>query len=178
MAAIIGVNVPTVKADSTWVYSVQISAVAQTSPPRITLNWQPDQYGANSYTVYRKKATDTSWGTGTPLSGTTSTYVDSNVAVGSTYEYQIVKASTIGYPGYGYIYAGINAPLVESRGKVVLVVDNTYATQLTNELARLQTDLVGDGWTVVRRDVSRNDTPANVRSAIQAVYQADPTNVK
>src|SRR3954465_11874718 len=161
MAAIIGVNVPTVKADSTWVYSVQISAVAQTSPPRIVLNWQPDQYGANSYTVYRKNVGDSSWGTGTPLSGTTTSYIDSNVTVGSAYEYQIVKAATLGYTGYGYIYAGVNAPMKDARGKVVLVVDNAFTLSLSNELARLESDLLGDGWTVARRDVSRSDSPAN-----------------
>ena len=165
-------------ADSTWVYSVQVSATVQATPPKITLTWQPDQYGANSYTVYRKAATDSSWSGGTTLSGTTTSYVDSNVTPGSTYEYKIVKAASLGYTGYGYIYAGINAPMPENRGKVVLVVDNTYSAQLTNELARLQSDLTGDGWTVVRRDVSRNDTPANVKAAIQNVYSADPANVK
>src|SRR4051794_30603204 len=84
------------RADSTWVYAVQISATVQASPPQIILHWQPDQYGANSYTVYRKRPSDTSWGSGTPLSGTSTSYVDSNVSIGSSYEYQIIKASTIG----------------------------------------------------------------------------------
>ena len=30
------------KADSTWVYAVQISATVQVSPPQITLSWEPD----------------------------------------------------------------------------------------------------------------------------------------
>ena len=51
--------------ETTFVYAVQISAAVQTSPPQITLNWKPDPYGANSYTVYRKSKTDTSWGAGT-----------------------------------------------------------------------------------------------------------------
>ena len=100
------------------------------------------------------------------------------MTVGTTYEYQIVKASTVGYTGYGYIYAGINAPLVDSRGKVILVVDNSFSSSLSNELARLQSDLTGDGWSVVRRDVGRNDTPQNVKSVITAAYQADTNNVK
>jgi hypothetical protein len=168
----------TAKSDSTWVYAVQISATTQTSPPQITLNWEPDQYGANSYTVYRKAKDANSWGGGTTLSGSASSFVDTSVAVGSAYEYQIVKAASKGYTGYGYIYAGINVPVVDNRGKVVLVVDNTYASQLASELTRLQSDLAGDGWTVVRRDVGRGDTPASVRSTIQAVYSADPGNVK
>ncbi|MDB6035194.1 MAG: hypothetical protein JWM16_5532 [Verrucomicrobiales bacterium] len=170
--------VQSARADSTWVYTVQITASVQVSPPKITLTWAQDQYGANSYTVYRKGPSDTSWGSGTALSGATTTFVDNNVAVGATYEYQIVKAATVGYTGYGYIYAGINAPLNDNRGKVVLVVDNTFTSSLSNELGRLQSDLAGDGWTVLRRDVSRNDTPANVKAQITAAYQADPQNVK
>src|SRR5213082_3594430 len=99
------------KADSTWVYAVQISASVQTSPPQITLNWEPDQYGANSYTVYRKAKEATSWGNGTTLAGSASNFVDNNVSVGSAYEYAIVKAGTVGYTGYGYIFAGVNAAL-------------------------------------------------------------------
>lgn len=166
------------QADSTWVYAVQISAGVQTSPARITLNWQPDQYGANSYTVYRKAVQDTAWGPGTTLSGSTASFVDNNVTAGAVYEYQIYKAATLGYKGYGYICVGIDAPLTENRGKVMLVVDSTYAANLSNELARLQSDLVGDGWTVARRDVARNDTPANVKSRITTEYQADSANLK
>src|SRR6185503_7224509 len=75
-------------------------------------------------------------------------------------------------------YAGIEAPLVDNRGKVILVVDSSQAGSLANELNRLQQDLVGDGWTVVRRDVSRTDSPANVKNVIKAEYNADPANVK
>lgn len=175
---LLALTVPLQAVESVWVYTVQISADVQTSPARITLRWPQDQYGANSYTVYRKAAGATSWGSGTALPGSATSYVDSNVAVGSTYEYQIVKAASQGYTGYGYIYAGINAPLIENRGKVILLVDNTHAAQLTGELARLQGDLVGDGWTVVRHDVSRNDTPASVKNVIRAAYNADPSNVK
>lgn len=46
------------KADSTWVYAVQISATVQSSPPQITLSWEADMYGANRYTVFRKAKED------------------------------------------------------------------------------------------------------------------------
>jgi len=77
------------RADSTWVYSVQVSASVQAAPPKITLNWQPDQYGANSYTLYRKAATDNSWGGAVTLSGTTTSYVDHGLKNGTTYYYTI-----------------------------------------------------------------------------------------
>ena len=124
--------------EPTWEYSVQASAVAQASPPQITLSWPQDTRGIpSSYTVSRKAPGATSWGAGTTLAGSATSYVDTGVAVGTAYEYRIVKAAS-GSTGYGYICTGINVPLVEGRGKVVLVVDNTYAAQLVGELTRLQ----------------------------------------
>jgi hypothetical protein len=163
--------------DQTYTYTVQISAVVQTNPPRITLSWPADFYGANSYTVYRKTKSATSWGSGTLLSNTATSYVDTNVSVGSAYEYQIYEPSAVGHRSYGYIYAGINAPLTESRGKMILVVATNSALGLDSELQRLQTDLLGDGWSVLRHDVSSNDTPASVKSLIVPDYNADPSNV-
>ena len=105
-----------------------------------------------------------------------------------------ISKSAPAYYGQGYIYAGIQAPLVESRGKVVLLVDNTFTSSLSNELARLQQDLVGDGWTVLRHDVprmavdpantnssvwaARSNELASVKALIKADYNADPANVK
>lgn len=164
--------------ESTWVYAVQISAIVQVSPPQITLQWQPDQYGAASYTIYRKSKEATSWGAGMVLPGSAMTWTDYNVTAGEAYEYQIVKSGILGYTGYGYIFAGIEAPLVESRGKLILIVADTYAADLATELARLQSDLIGDGWQVIRHDVSSSDSPASVRNLIIADYNTDPTNVK
>ena len=172
--AIVGVVLSVVAAyevtaeEPTWNYAVQVSATVQESPARITLSWPQDTSGTpGSYTVYRKSAGSTSWGGGTSLSGSTTTYTDTSVAAGTAYEYQIVKAMS-GYTGYGYIYTGINVPLVDNRGKVILVVDSTVAGSLSSELTRLEKDLVGDGWIVVRRDVSRTDTAANVKNVIRS----------
>jgi hypothetical protein len=106
----------------TCLYAVQISATIQTNPPQITLHWEPDGLGAESYVVARKLKTDSFWGPLTTLPGSTTTFSDSGVSVGAAYEYQVIKHATLGYTGYGYIYAGINAPLIENRGKVLLIV--------------------------------------------------------
>ncbi len=48
--------------EMTWEYSVQVSASVQASPAQITLSWPQDQYMTpNSYTVYRKAPSDSSW---------------------------------------------------------------------------------------------------------------------
>ena len=156
---------------------MQLTAEAQTSPPAITLRWLRDSInGASGYNVYRKNKDAGSWNHIAGLSGTTYSYTDYNVGVGAAYEYQVVKS---GNPtAYGYIYAGIRAPFAEHRGKIILVVDASVASPLSTELTRLRSDLIGDGWTVVRRDVGRNDSPANVRNIIVSEYYADPGRVR
>jgi hypothetical protein len=158
-------------------YAVEVSAAVQAVPPEIRLSW-PGDPNATAYTVYRKFPDESSWGAGTTIPGNATGHVDRDVAVGSVYEYQIIKSTGRGYEGHGYLCAGIQVPLVDSRGKVILVVAGTHALELAGELERLQEDLAGDGWIVLRRDVSPTDTPAKVKSIIRSDYTADPTNVK
>ncbi|MEW6304923.1 MAG: Ig-like domain-containing protein [Verrucomicrobiota bacterium] len=167
-------------AEPAWEFAVQVSAQTQTSPPQITLNWLQDTFAVpDSYTVYRKAPHDTAWGVGTPLPGTATSFTDSNVLPGTPYEYQIFKTnSALAYSGYGYICSGIDVPLVERRGKLLLIVDDTHAASLAAELLRLQQDLTGDGWQVLRRDISRQDSPASIKNLIKADYDADPANVR
>ncbi|MBA4149597.1 MAG: fibronectin type III domain-containing protein [Verrucomicrobia bacterium] len=155
-------------------YAIEVSATTQESPAQITLNWLNTSDGLQ-FQVWRKLKHQTSWTSLAILSQNTTSYADSNVAVGNAYEYAVTKYPQPTYARAGYIYAGIKAPLVDARGKVLLVVEDTYANDLASELARLQQDLVGDGWTVIRRDVSRNNSPAYVRWLIQLEYQADPS---
>src|SRR5882762_2418430 len=86
-------------AEATWEYSVQVSATVQASPAQITLSWPQDTVlTPNSYTVYRKAVAATSWGAGTTLAGTATSYTDTSVTAGTAYEYQIVK-NTSQYTG-------------------------------------------------------------------------------
>src|SRR5947208_201031 len=63
--------------DSTWEYAVQVSASVQPSPPQITLNWVQDSIATPiSYTLYRKSVDSGSWGTGTVLPGSATSFVD------------------------------------------------------------------------------------------------------
>jgi hypothetical protein len=173
-------------------YAVQVTASVQTNPPEIAFTW-PGDPAATNYTLYRKPRDAVSWGAGTVLPANTTAYLDSNVVAGVAYEYRIAKGAPA-YQGEGYIYAGVGVPLVESRGKVILVVDSSQATNLATELARLQQDLIGDGWTVLRHDVARMAVdPANTSSSVWAArsnelaqtkalimadYNADPVNVR
>lgn len=175
--------------------AVRVSAQVQTNPPSITLTWPGDSRSVIYY-FCRKLRDDAAWSDFVELGPSVTSFVDTNVAIGGAYEYWITKwtTDTLILAGEGYIYAGIKVPLVESRGKIVLVVDSTHATGLTTELARLQQDLVGDGWTVLRHDVARmtvdpadtnpsvgaarSNELASVKALIKADYDADPAGVK
>jgi hypothetical protein len=169
--------------EETWVYAVQLSATVQADPPKVELNWRTDSHPAIGYTVYRKLPGEMSWGGGVDLPAWANRYVDESVALGTIYEYQVVKQANYphngpAYQSYGYIATGINAPLVEDRGRVILVTDASIAAPLAVEIDRLRRDLTGDGWTVVRKDVARDARPAEVRSVIRTEYEADRARTK
>jgi hypothetical protein len=160
---------------------VRISAVVQSFPPQIALNWA-NQNGVTGFVIYRTTTIggdpngSGSWGLPIAnLSAGVFSFTDTNVSAGVPYEYRIVASGVANSDDY--IECGIQLPLVESRGKLLLLVDNSFANDLAFELNRLQRDLAGDGWTVVRHDVSRTNTPSNIKAVIQADYAADPANV-
>ena len=157
-------------------YTVQVHADATSIPSRVILNW-PAHTDANSFILTRKQIGATSWGSPiATLSGTDTTYTDV-VQPGQEYEYRIRKVAT-SYDGWGYIRAGIEAGPVEHRGTLILVIDSTFNADLGPKLERLVEDLRGDGWSVIRHDVDRNDTVTYIKDLIRADYNADPTNVK
>ena len=157
--------------------AVQVSAIVLTNPPTIALHWPSSTSISSGYKLYRKSRDAAAWGSAmATLGGSATNYTDTNVLAGGGYEYRVSKTDN-SYGGEGYIYCGIQMPLVESRGKALLVVDRTYASNLVMELERLQNDLTGDGWTVIRHDVARTDSVANIKALILADYLADTNNL-
>jgi hypothetical protein len=140
---------------------VLVTAEVRKSPPQIELKWPADPK-ATGYTVFRKSPSATSWGDGrASVDPKENRYVDTDVEVGVAYEYKIAKAAKAGekeFKGTGYLLAGIERPLVDRRGKVILVVDASQAGALAEPLRRLERDLRGDGWVVVRQDVAPTST--------------------
>ncbi|MDR2208311.1 MAG: hypothetical protein LBE22_04990 [Azoarcus sp.] len=169
-------------------YVVMLSAQVSESPAKIRLQWPGYPAPMGNYEVYRKGKEAASWGKIATLNGDATFYEDANVAVGRAYEYKLI-ANPYASSGFnvvlgpnrikqGYIFAGIKVPPTESRGKVVLLVEAEQATKLKTELETLKNDLIGDGWAVLRHDVSRDATPQSARTLVQADYNADPDNVK
>jgi hypothetical protein len=161
-----------------WEYTFNLTAQTVASPPKITINW-PTRPVPQIF-VRRKLPTDNAWGPTITLPGNATTYVDTSVEMGKAYEYEFqgVLDDNPLEISYGYICAGASIPSVERRGKVALIVDQTFAGALAQELETLRSDLVGDGWSVVRHDVSPQASPPQVKAIIRADYNADPANMR
>ena len=154
-------------------HAVELTANIKSDPPEIALQWRGDQY-ARDYIIRRKARNAEEWAQIGTAAGHETWFVDRNVEVGRAYEYQVVKEGTLQYTGYGYIYAGIQLPEVEERGRLILLVESSVAEPLSMELKRLEFDLIGDGWQVVRRDVPRSAKVTEIKKLIRELYVVDP----
>ena len=157
-------------------YCVRLGATVQASPPQIKLYWPVDTVIGN-FKIYRKSKLATSWGVVyDSVPATATSFIDTNVQVDTAYEYKVVRS---GNPvAEGYIYAGINLPATEYRGKLLMVVDSLLNDSLATELHRLMKDISEDGWAVQRFDISTSLPDSVVKGIIRGAYQADTANVK
>lgn len=157
--------------------SVELSAVVQPDPPVITINWVPND-SATRHFVYRKLKNSSSWGSVVAnLPGNATSYTDTTVQKGISYEYRVFRQAN-NFSGHGYINSGIEIPLVEQRGRILLVIDETFSESLQSEIDRLVDDLEGDGWRVKRIDVSPTWSVNAVKMLIQDAYSEDPVNTR
>jgi autotransporter-associated beta strand protein len=162
-------------------FAIDLAAAPSTNTPCLTLNWSIRRQGNIKYQkIHRRLKGETAWTKLADLDYIQTSYADSNAVVGVEYEYWMERYYTNIYPNtaMGYLSAGVNVPMAESRGKLLLVVDNTMVTPLAPEIAQLQAELTGDGWLVQTLTAARADTAINTKALIKAAYDADPTNLK
>jgi hypothetical protein len=156
-------------------YAVLLTSTIQRSPDRITLHW-PLYPGATGYNVFRKYKDAISWGSvRATLPGTATSFTDTAVTSGISYEYRVSRAATVN--GEGYINSGINIAATEGRGIMVLIIDSSMETPLSAEIARLTKDLEMDGWQINSSIVSRSAAASDVKATIMALYSIDPSLV-
>jgi hypothetical protein len=165
-----------------------LTATVQAAPPAVTLRWFNE---SSEETVIRRRIADgTDWVTVNSRVQTDSfTDADPALQPGRTYEYQVTQVGT----AERTMFVALNATPVAHRGRLILLVDKTLAPKLKLPLELLRSDLVGDGWTVIRHDVPRqsegtwNNGPVNrtwiadvakVKALVQADYAAAPADTK
>ncbi len=157
-------------------YAVMLTASVTENPPSITLHWNTYANG-KTYKIYRKAKNSSSWGAViSTLDSSAVSFTDNNVVPDSGYEYRVSR--TGGVAAEGYIYSSIKLHATDYRGKLLLIVDDTFKDSLSSEIFQLMKDISGDGWSVSRHDVSRNTLPTTVKSIIVNEYNTDPENTK
>lgn len=156
--------------------AVEVWTNVQTNPPTITLNWLSSST-ATAYSVARKLKNNNSWTALANLPGTATQYVDNSIPLATLYDYRIIRNGN-NYTGYGYINSGIDIPEVDNRGNIILLIADSHSLTLASEIKRLEEDLEGDGWTVIKSLVSPSLAVAQVKAMILATYTLDPTNTK
>jgi hypothetical protein len=112
---------------------------------RMRLTWG---HGANRpVNISRRALGETKWELLSPRH-TGTAFTDDTLQSGRLYEYQV---------GTETLLAGLHLAPVEYRGTALLVIDQSIETALQTGLEQFTTDLVGDGWSVVRTGVPRHN---------------------
>ena len=164
-------------------YAIEASVEVLTAPLALRLTWVPNEAGVG-YTIRRRVFGTTDWGPSrASLPGSASEFTDTEIAEGTPYEYEIrLETSIRGVGGlvnaHGYLLAGANVSWPDEKGKVLLVVESSAATALSNEINAFQRDLVGAGWYPIRRDLQRLSSVSDVKNLIRAEHNADPANLR
>ena len=172
---------------------LDVTVAVQAAAPHVVINWQWPAGGHSNVLLRRREKGQTlpaNWQT-LAISNETTAYEDFDTLPGKTYDYHLSCIPTGSFRIGTRFTAGYQLPLVESRGKVILLVDNTMAAPLAVELAQWERDAVADGYQVIRRDVPRETIPASstatadypkriaeqsaIRALIKAEYDLDPT---
>jgi len=159
--------------------TVRMTAVVQESPARITLSWlspSSEIYAITHQKIYRRLPGQ-DWGAEyASLATGDLMYSDTNVEVGVLYEYRIVRLFSNGpRSSTGYLETGIHLREVDRRGSVILLVKDTAAAAMVAELSRLQEDLAGDGWHIIREEITDGHTVPEVKAIIAGHYNHPAT---
>lgn len=163
---------------------LEVSAIATTNPVALTIRIQGYNI-TQPVTLYRRVASGgyASWtnalSTNIPAPAGIATYTDTTVVAGTVYEY---RADRNDASASGYGVGSVDAPAGEARGRILLVIEDGLLAPLSNDLNRLELDLIGDGWRVLRTSVARYNPAltnaarlaqlATVRNAISNAYNS------
>jgi hypothetical protein len=154
---------------------IQVTTVITEDPPTISFKWNPVP-GHFNIEIFRKNKNASNWGNAIAiLPANVVEYSDKNVETGIEYEYAIKAKWWM--PIETYVTSGIKCKEIEYRGKIIFLVDSTFVSDLKNELKQYESDLIGDGWEVMRKDISREVSVKYVKSIILDFYNSDPKNV-
>jgi hypothetical protein len=157
--------------------AVPLTATVQTNPLQVVLNWTLLTPTADLVLARREKDAVDWFVLVNATASSLVSFTDTQVEVSKTYEYALRRVAN-SVIANGYLTVPIEAPLVDDRGKLLVLVEEALQIPLAAEFDRLERDLAGDGWQVVWLPVMPSDGVPAVKAQIVAGYEADPERVR
>lgn len=133
---------------------------------KFILNWdKPDEI--LKYKIFKKLKDDVKFDSPikTILDTFQTTYIDADVELGQEYDYG-VECYGKRYSAYGYISAGYKISPKHSKGKILVLVDDSINSYIYQELITFKNDLIGDGWIPILKTAPRT-TEYNKNAVMQ-----------
>ncbi|MDP0491373.1 MAG: C25 family cysteine peptidase [Verrucomicrobiota bacterium JB023] len=159
---------------------LEVDVEVDAEEPSLAFSWFLNHREPESVEISRRPQGEvgaSTWELKGTFDSTTTTWSDAAVEAGEIYEYKFFLPAANGEAETAaYLSCGIEAPLVDDRGRILLIVEEGLATELAAELGRFEMDLVGDGWTVERLDSPRDGEgeASALRAAIQSRQDEAP----
>jgi hypothetical protein len=149
-------------------------------PPNLsaTFSWENNNEALN-HVIRRKLMIANKWDTLAVLPPNKTKYLMDDFQDSTHYDISIIKNKEA-YSSYSYFALGTNIKLSAFKGTVLLIIDETVAEPLENELKRFRNDMIGDGYAVICKEVPRTeefDTNAvkYIKQIIDHEYITEPT---
>ena len=163
------------------IVDISVNIDSTTDHKVFILSWDNSDSNAASYIIRRKLKTDNQWTFIAEISADEESEInDRPPDKFNALEYSIVKTTKdSSYNGYGYVYTGYDVKMPLERGIVLLLVDENVNELLPEKIERMEADLIGDGYTVIKRPVERVEkfNPAAVsrtKSIIEDIQRRYP----
>lgn len=159
-----------------------VEVTVDPSTPSVTFDWDT-QVSGGTVQVWRRELGKfgldpaNAFTTLATVSHPTTTYTDTTVSTGQAYEYRIYRPAVSSYGMTAtYVAVTVEAPLEDSKGTVLLVVDDSLLPAMENEVRLLELDLAGDGWGVQRLEFAPHGVGdhRDLKAAIVAARTANP----
>lgn len=153
---------------------IAVEVVTNADVPSIRLSWPTV---ANAQYTLRKRVKGTTTWNNLFNNATITNFTDEAVSIGVCYEYGLIRSGTPAQAN-AYLLAGIDLPVVDHRGKILLIADETLSP-IWDKVMRLNNDIMGDGWTVELIGVNPDSVSVStIKTAIVNAYNAAPSQVK
>lgn len=149
--------------------TVKMTAFANHQSINLTIQWE-DDLDNNTYSLYKKRTQDTTWGDPLIITGDQDTsYLDTDIEEGALYEYRMIK-KTGDSLGYAYLFSGVNYVPPQKKGDILLLIEAQAVDFVDDKLTKYRNILASEGWIPWLVTVEEGASVQEVKSLILEYY--------